>query len=536
VSTDAVFVAGTWSAHELRFTATAPHANPYTEVDLWVDFIHDDGTTLRRPGFSDGADAFAVRFAAAGRPGRWTWTTSCPQGDPGLDGQTGNIVITEEEDTHRFRAHGFWTMSPGGRSLVHADGTPAVMVADTPWALPWRATPEQVNVYAADRHRKGFNAALLMTVQPDMDARGPADRGADGGFAIAFTDLADGHLNEPDPQYFRDLDVLLTILVDHEIVPVLQPVFFGFGWKGLRVAGPVVPPEEYARYCRYLVARYGAQPAIYLVGADGTGLEPQVEAGGQEVHRTDSYAQPTGIHYRPHSTADAHQDAAWVDFQWCQTGHGGDHIPERVTSMLAHTPIKAVANGEPTYENGGETGKAVGWWQGHEAWSNLCAGGTMGVVYGAGSLWQWVLRPGETGQEAFFTAPEAGWRQALDFEGSTHVGRLGRILDGLPTTDMVPEWELAICPRGVSVPGQFYLAYTDHGGDLRLVDPDRIPPYFAVVDPRTGNTVGHGTADQGSPDAREGSIVISSYGSGPRLFIFTNVAVDWTLRSTEASG
>jgi hypothetical protein len=51
----------------------------------------------------------------------------------------------------------------------------------------------------------------------------------------------------------------------------------------------------------------------------------------------------------------------------------------------------ASANGEPTYENGGRRGRAAGWWQGHEAWCNLCAGGSMGVVYGAGSLWQWRL-------------------------------------------------------------------------------------------------------------------------------------------------
>ena len=72
--------------------------------------------------------------------------------------------------------HGFWRMSPSGRQLVHADGTPALMVADTAWALPWRATPEQVEVYARDRQAKGFNAVLLMTVQPDMRAVGPRDR------------------------------------------------------------------------------------------------------------------------------------------------------------------------------------------------------------------------------------------------------------------------------------------------------------------------------------------------------------------------
>ena len=131
---------------------------------------------------------------------------------------------------------------------------------------------------------------------------------------------------------------------------MLQPVFFGFGWKGLDVAGPVVPPAEYARYCRYLVARYGAGPVVYLVGADGSGKEPQVPAGGEEIERWDCYGQPTGLHYRPHADNAQCQDADWLDFQWCQTGHTGEHVAERVADMWRNTPAKGVANGEPTYE------------------------------------------------------------------------------------------------------------------------------------------------------------------------------------------
>ena len=111
----------------------------------------------------------------------------------------------------------------------------------------------------------------------------------------------------------------------------------------------------------------------------------------------DAYGQPTGIHYRPHATNRAHQGAEWLDFQSCQTGHEAEHLPERVADMWRNTPAKGVLNLEPTYENTRERGRAVGWWQGHEAWSNLCAGGTMGVGYGAASLWQWRLHADEPG-------------------------------------------------------------------------------------------------------------------------------------------
>ena len=312
------------------------------------------------------------------------------------------------------------------------------------------------------------------------------------------------------------MDGLSAILAEHEIVAVWQPVFHGFGWKGLRAAGPVVPPAEYARYCRYLVARYGARPAIYLVGGDGSGREPQIAAGGREVEQWDAYHQPTGIHYRPHIVANAHQDADWLDFQWCQTGHSGEHLPERVADMWRNLPAKAVADGEPTYEHGGRQGRAAGWWQGHEAWCNLCAGGTMGVVYGAGSLWQWAHRGDEPGQSDFFLAPGCGWRQALDFEGSRYVGLLPRILEGLPLTEMAPNWEVTLGRRGLLVPGKLFLCYSEEGGPLRLFG-DQVPLRYRIVDPQTGTVVHSGIR------AHTDDLVPCEWGS-PRIFIFCETA------------
>lgn len=501
-----------WREIEITLTAENDYPSPYTNVEVWAEFTLDAGVTLRRPAFWDGGRAWKIRFASPVTAGRWEWKSFSSVTDAGLAGQSGELVCAAGSPTNqRFEQHGFWRMSPGGRNLVHADGTPALLVADTAWALPWRATEQQCRVYAADRQAKGFNAVLLMSVQPDMHARGPRDRTADEGFDLGFEDLSGGHINQLNPVYFQYLDRLIAILVEHAIVPVLQPVFQGFGWKGLSVAGTVVPPAEYARYCRYLVARYGARPAIYLVGADGAGDEPQVRAGGEEIELWDAYGQPTGIHYRPHAANCAWQAASWLDFQWCQTGHSGEHVPERVADMWRNTPAKGVANGEPTYENGGALGRATGWWQGHEAWSNLCAGGTMGVVYGAGSLWQWRLHSNEPGHAPYFLAEGAGWREALDFEGSRYVGGIAQVLEGLPFTDIAPNWQVTLGRRGLLVPNTLYIGYAEQGGPLMLFG-KQVPRQYRVVDPRTSVVLHGGTRaadDDGIPDA----------GGGPRVYI-----------------
>ncbi|MET1006815.1 MAG: DUF5060 domain-containing protein, partial [Propionibacteriaceae bacterium] len=367
-----------WRPVELELSVDGVFDNPYLEVLVWAEFTHTSGERLVRPAFWDGGTTWRVRFASTRSEGTWSWIARAELGEQNLTLASGELEAGPPETDHRHpvRRHGFLGVAAGGRALVHADGRAALVVADTPWAMPWRARLSDVEIYAADRAEKGFNAALLMSVQPDMGAVGPRARNTDLGFDVGFEDLPSGHLNQLNVHYFRYLDDIVGVLVEHGITPVLQPVFHGFGWKGLVVAGPVVPPEEYARYCRYLVARYGAGPVIYLVGADGSGQEPQIEAGGRAVQRWDAYGQPTGIHYRPHATNDAHQAADWLDFQWCQTGHEGDHVPDRLARMWGNSPARPAMNAEPTYEHSGRRGKGEGWWQGHEAWSNLCAGGT----------------------------------------------------------------------------------------------------------------------------------------------------------------
>ncbi len=503
-----------WREVEITLEADASVSNPYTEVEAWADFRHESGRTLRRPAFWDGGRTWRIRFAPPEPAGTWTWESGANAAGQALAGRAGRIRVEPpaQPEEHRFYRHGFWRMSPGKRNVVHADGTAAIIVGDTAWALPWRATPDQCSRYAQFRREQGFNAALLMTVQPDMKAEGPRDRTKDLGFAVGFEDLSEGHLNEPNPEYFREFDELVAILVAHEIVPVFQPVFHGYGWKGLKTAGGRVPAEEYARYCRYLVARYGARPAIYLVGGDGKGTDPGIDLGGREVEAWDGYEQPAGIHYCPHATNRACQDREWLDFQWCQTGHSGEHLPERVADMWRNEPIKGVANGEPSYERMTGSDAASGWWQGHEAWCNLCAGGTMGVFYGAGSLWQWKLHPGEPGHADWCCDPGAGWEEGLGFEGARYVGIVGEILRDLPFADMAPTWDYTLGGRGLAVPDRFFLTYMEGRRSNRILD-SRVPPHYRAYNPKTGELVETGELPDGGGEIRNDT-------DEPRVYIF----------------
>ncbi|MGB5273310.1 MAG: DUF4038 domain-containing protein [Flavobacteriaceae bacterium] len=511
-----------WTTHEIVLSAGQTYANPYTDVEVWALFTTAAGDSLKRPAFWDGGQTWKIRFAptASGQAWRWQSFASNAQ-DQGLHNKNGTFVSTGYSGANTLIKNGLLGMSHQHRNVVQRSGKPFLVVGDTPWAIPFRATTEQVAIYAKDRQQKGFNTALLMTLQPDTKAEGPDARNTDQGFKRAFRDLSQGHLNQINIDYFQYFDGLVAQLIEHEIVPVYQPVFHGFGWKGLQVLGTTIAPEEYVRYTKYLLARYGSMPAIWLVAGDHDGNDPGVRESGEMLEAWDCYEQPVGLHYNPCDDYLAewakndpskhcmhynktHQEAAWLDFQWAQTGHGGDHLYHKVARMYENLPTKAVANGEPTYEgmNNGQNG--LGWWQGEEAWMQLMHGGTMGVVYGAAGLWQWKVSPEEKGWGAWTDLP-MDWQGAMALEGSKYVGLVGKILDGVDMADIEKRWDLANGRPLLAKEGEIYLAYLPNGGEIDINDLPKDLNYH-WIDPRTGDpkklgkvTAGHFEAPDQNP-------------------------------------
>ena len=116
----------TWELQEIELTASRTYANPYTDVDCWVE--------LKGPGFANGfmgsgtaETIFRVRVVATA-PGAWTWTSGSNQpADTGLNRKSGSFTArdwTEAEKQANPNRRGFLRSTPNGHALQYADGTP----------------------------------------------------------------------------------------------------------------------------------------------------------------------------------------------------------------------------------------------------------------------------------------------------------------------------------------------------------------------------------------------------------------------------
>jgi len=145
-------VANQWQEIEIAFTGPELD-HPYEAFEASVEFIHSTGRHIQRPVFWDGGQTFAVRFASTEASGTWTWTTHTGTPEHRLTPSAGVLQAgpAQRDDPHPARRHGFGTIPPSARTMTYADGTPAFLVADTAWAMPFRATLDDVAEYARNR-------------------------------------------------------------------------------------------------------------------------------------------------------------------------------------------------------------------------------------------------------------------------------------------------------------------------------------------------------------------------------------------------
>lgn len=64
-----------WQSHEITLYADGTFPNPYTDVDLYAEFVNEKGDTFRRPGFWYAENTWKIRFAPPESNMTYVWKT-----------------------------------------------------------------------------------------------------------------------------------------------------------------------------------------------------------------------------------------------------------------------------------------------------------------------------------------------------------------------------------------------------------------------------------------------------------------------------
>ncbi|MBZ5495637.1 MAG: DUF4038 domain-containing protein [Acidobacteriia bacterium] len=299
-----------WELHEIELHASKSYANPYIDVETWVEFT-GPGFAKRVYGFWDGGDLYRVRIVSTA-PGTWSWISGSNQPtDMGLNGKRGRFTAhdwTDEEKRANPNRRGFLRPTSNGHALQYSDGTPFFLLGDTwlgaaTWRLPLTDAPVEPAYEAAPgvtfqqavawRKRQGFNSVSMIAAFPTWasdqypntyaDKKGIFYRNAWEEFGVMvpgdkptaksmhdergyrpFEILPDRE-GLPDydrivPQFFRSLDRKMQLLNEQGFIAMLETV-----------RRDVAPPwkayynfdESFSRFVEYMVARYGAYNLIF---------------------------------------------------------------------------------------------------------------------------------------------------------------------------------------------------------------------------------------------------------------------------------
>jgi hypothetical protein len=255
---------------EIPFTGPTcgPTDAPARTVEFWVRFRHESGSpTFKVHGFWDGdgqgrasGSVFKVRFCPTA-PGRWTLDEVHSSAGE-LNGQKQGDYVTATVST----ARGFWLPDPaaGGRWYRRTDGSHPYIIGITHLTfLSGRTAEGQFESSAATdiaADAKFFNKVRFSvhgdryphpTEKPFLDNTGHAAESGD-------------YSHRPNPSWFRNrVDVAVRAAFERDMIAdlVLAGPLSGDARSTLRAAENTEDPTP---YLRYIAARYGSYPNVWL--------------------------------------------------------------------------------------------------------------------------------------------------------------------------------------------------------------------------------------------------------------------------------
>lgn len=433
---------------EWTFESRKHYADPFNDVDVDVVFSRG-GKSWRVPAFWRADNKWSVRFAPR-EPGEYAYTLeSTDPSNPDLNGHSGKIDIAAYCGPNGLLRHGMLRVSETKRYFEHEDGTPFYWLGDTWYTafsdrLPWDGFRKLTD----DRKSKGFTAIQMAMMTVSNEETAPSDPG----FCNEGGCVWDEKFRSINPQYFDYADRRVQYVVDAGMVPVV----FGAWRQALSQMGI----DKMKRYWRYIIARYGAYPIIWVAGGeiydppDNVNAPPGARVTGwtdvvRYIRAIDPYAHPLSVHESPPSFDTPLKEETLTDFDLFQPSHfGWASIAVEIAQLNMHyartTIRKPLVVGEIGWETLG--GEHLEDFQRAAFWLAI-ANGAAGFSYGNAITGE-SYSADKTFHRMKFSA--LTWEEAMRFSSPRQLGLGANLLRNYPWWDFAPhpEW---VTPGGTTL-------------------------------------------------------------------------------------
>jgi hypothetical protein len=213
--------------------------------------------------------------------------------------------------------------------------------------------------------------------------------------------------------------------------------------------GFTLPEDQAVRLARYMVARWGGDPVLWILAGDGDYRGPKADRWkriGRAVFGNRPHApvtlHPQGMQWN----MDEFQDEAWLDIAGYQSCHFDNSdayawlIEGAPATDWKRVPSRPIINLEPNYEDIGalDSGRRFTDLDVRRAlYRSLLVAPTAGVTYGAHGVWDWSDGERVAAGHEGFSKPQS-WRAALQFAGAQQVKILAQLFTAMEWWKLVP--------------------------------------------------------------------------------------------------
>jgi hypothetical protein len=364
-------------------------------------------------------------------------------------------------------------------------------MACTAWNGALKSTQEEWDLYLKQRVENNYNVIQLVTTQ----WRG-CDKSSEG--LTAFEGSGKIRIN---PRFFKLIDERIDRVNEFGLVAAPVILWALQNGNGRELSpGYYLPDDQAILLAKYIVARYGGNQVIWLLGGDGiyTGT---YEQRWKTIGRAVFDGQQQGVvaqHPCGRSwIGEINKDEQWLDIIGYQSSHSNAEPTVNwitkgpMSAMWSQLPARPLINLEPNYEQNGFriTDKDVrnaGYW-------SLFATPIAGLTYGANGIWPW-LREGEKVLNHSDAPGTSSWDVSIKFPGSVQMGYLTQFIKRFEWWNLFPAPELLTEQPGDKVFNQFVsvvkstdnktiLAYLPVSLTLKIRKPLNVPYSIKWFDP-----------------------------------------------------